>query len=975
MSSLTLITGGPGSGKTGEVVSRLAARYEADPFAETVVLVPTVRHGDQLRRRIVGRRGVALRLRVETIGQLSRALASDVWVPSYTLVEELLARTARGEAGRGPASYFEPIVATGGFNALLGAAVDDLLAEAVEPRALSQAADRSRSPSLRALSAIFAAYGSELECRGWLHPAQAALAAADAVRSGGAPAPTVMLDGFQLFRGGELALLEALAGRSEVVVTLDPGAGDRAGYDYQRLLGRFPDAKVVELGSDAAARRVTVTAGDAPDRERQMRAIARQIKQRLTDQPSLRPSDFAVAFRQVSPHLGMARQVFQEYDLPLDPAAGERLSARPLGVWLRRVLSLARDGWRLRDFVAVLSSGFVDLGRWGLSPGRVAQFARRGREAHLWAGQRALGRIVEDLRADADAMDSGSGRESLRRAADGFDAALRELSGLLERPPSSVTEHARRLDEALFGRPALIGPGSRELPGVDVELDALRGYLRDLAATHDALGGEPEPFESFAARLERQLDAPAVLLREAGGVLLAPMHTLHGLRFDFVAVGGLIEVEFPAPQTSAALLDGDARRALNRAGLALPPEPRLAEDELWASVRTRSDGALGLWKTRLDERGRRAAASFYFDSLVPDEAIQVRATPPEDTASRRELAIACSRQWVDQGRLRPRGAAVWPVVRSAVAVEQLRRSFGHAGPYEGRLASGLVPGLTGEGAVWSATRLESYRTCAFQFFGHYGLRLRELEEEMDSADAAIRGSVIHSVLQDALAPLIARGQPLTPDTLAEAVARLRTSGRGIWSRAPQELGFGRAALWRLDAEPAFQQMEMLLEREAEWSARSGVTRIIGAEERIEAQLPLDPPLRVTATVDRLDAGEDFVVIVDYKSGRQIPRSHVQDGRRVQLQLYGYLAREEAAVDRVVARYAWLDPTIRQWDVDSSREGDVSVLENVAAVAQEVRSSVASGDFRVNPQVQPCPTYCSFRHVCRVNEYSRQKWWG
>ena len=383
----------------------------------------------------------------------------------------------------------------------------------------------------------------------------------------------------------------------------------------------------------------------------------------------------------------------------------------------------------------------------------------------------------------------------------------------------------------------------------------------------------------------------------------------------------------------------------------------------------------GPLEARLDERGRPAAASFYFDSLVPDETVEVGTTPPEDTASRRELAIACSRQWLDQGRLRPRGAAVWPVVRSAVAVEQLRRSFGHAGPYEGRLAAGLVPGLTGKGAVWSATRLESYRTCAFQFFGHYGLRLRELEEEMDSADAAIRGSVIHSVLQDALAPLIARRQPLTPDTLAEAVARLRTSGRGIWSRAPQELGFGRAALWRLDAEPSFQQMEMLLEREAEWSARSGVTRIIGAEERIEAQLPLDPPLRVTATVDRLDAGEDFVVIVDYKSGRQIPRSHVQDGRRVQLQLYGYLAREEAAVDRVVARYAWLDPTIRQWDVDSSREGDVSVLENVAAVAQEVRSSVASGDFRVNPQVQPCPTYCSFRHVCRVNEYSRQKWWG
>ena len=79
----------------------------------------------------------------------------------------------------------------------------------------------------------------------------------------------------------------------------------------------------------------TWVAGDAPDREGQLRAIARQIKQRLTDEPSLRPSDFAVAFRQATPHLGLARQVFSEYDLPLDPAAGEPLSARPLGAWLR----------------------------------------------------------------------------------------------------------------------------------------------------------------------------------------------------------------------------------------------------------------------------------------------------------------------------------------------------------------------------------------------------------------------------------------------------------------------------------------------------------------------------------------------------------------------------------------------------------------------------------------------------------------
>ena len=240
MSNLTLIIGGPGSGKTDEVVSRLAARYEADPFSETVVLVPTVRHGDQFRRRLVGRCGVALRLRVETIATLSRELAPDAQPLSRTLARELLARTARREIERGPAAYFEPIAGTNGFADILSAAVDDLLSEATDPIALSEAAEKSGSPGLTALGAIFAAYSSELERRGWLHQAQIALAAAGAVRAG-RPAPTiVMLDGFQVFRGSELVLLEALAGTSEVTATLDPDAGARSRYDYEQLRRRFP---------------------------------------------------------------------------------------------------------------------------------------------------------------------------------------------------------------------------------------------------------------------------------------------------------------------------------------------------------------------------------------------------------------------------------------------------------------------------------------------------------------------------------------------------------------------------------------------------------------------------------------------------------------------------------------------------------------------------------------------------------------
>ena len=704
VSNLTLIVGGPGSGKTSEVVLRLAARYEADPFAETVVLVPTVRHGDQLRRRLVGRCGVALRLRVETIPQFSRQLAAaarvsrpphprhsraggnpspagKLRVPSYTLAGELLARTARREVERGPAAYFRPIAGTVGFNDLLSDSVDDLLAEAVDPRALSESAARSGSPALTALSAIFAAYAAELERRDWRHPAQIALAAAGALHHGAAPPPAVMLDGFHLFRGSELVLLQALADRSEVAAALDPGAGARARYDYERLLSLFPNAELVEIrppreeepsplprqgelfpllqpygGRGRWGLPPTVTAGEAADREAQVRAIARQIKQRLTGQPSLRPSDCAVAFRQVSPYLSLARQVFEEYDLPLDPAAGERLSARPLGVWLRRLLRLAQDGWRLRDVAAVLSSGFVDLDRWGLSRGLVALFARRGREAHLWAGLDRLGRIVEALHSEAGAeTDSDARLGMLRRTADGMAAALDELRTLLESGSASAAEHARRLDETLFGERAIVSPGVRERAGVAVEIDALRGYLKELASTHEALGGEPEPFDSFAARLERLLDTPAVLLREAGGVLLAPMHMLHGLRFDFVAVGGLIEGRVPGPPGQR----GDPRpRSAGGAG------PRRVADA--AGAASLGGRAVGVGE---DPRGRRSRP-------VEVEGSTSAAAPPRPPTTSIRLTTTRRSRTGRLRRSRPPRSVSWP----------------SPAPGSGRTEAGCVPG-------------------------------------------------------------------------------------------------------------------------------------------------------------------------------------------------------------------------------------------------------------------------------------------
>lgn len=982
MSGLTIVSGPPGSGKTERLVALAAERVEVDRFAATLVLVPTARHGDQFRRRVVERCGVALNLDVTTLRFLARRVADTTAVPSIDVAAELLRRATHERIDAGAAGRFEPVAETPGLHALLTSAVSELVGADVEPSDLVEAAGRAGSEDHEALAAVYGAYRALLDEHGWRDPREAPTLAAEAIDAG-APLPgLVLVDSFEFLNPRELALVAALARRTDVAVALDREGSERARWTAERLGALVPDAATEELAPRPGSAAVTVRS--AFDNEAQLREIARAIKQALAEDASLRPSDFAVVFRQVAPHLTLARRIFAEYDLPFDPAAGERLASRPFGAWVLQLLRLPQHDWRLTRLAALLRSAFLDRGAWGVEGDTVDHALRVGRDLKLFAGMDALRRVPRALAARAD--DAAEGRERyarrLRVALAAIESVTDGLAALLGGERRAAGAWAAALDDALFGADGLVRPSVEGYDSLDVETSALRADLDALRAIDESLGGPAITLDEFADELEARMQRPATLLREAGGVLLAPMHTLHGLRFAYVFVGGLTEGEFPAPRRTGGFLDRRGRDLLHAGGLDLPPEPRATEDELWATASSRAGTGLSLWRPRFDAAGRPRAASWYWHDGAtggagqPDEPASIA---PEDSASLRELAVSLSSGWRDGERRRPRGLDAWPlVVRTAAPVEQRRRSFAAAGAYEGDLAGIAAPSaierLTGGSARWSASRLESYRTCAFQFFGGYALRLREVEDEHTEADAAIRGNVVHDILEDALQPLADEGRALLPATVDGAVARMRDRGRELWDEAPATWSFGRAALWRYEWDNTADEMERLLRREAEENERLGVERIAGLESPIAgtAVPGVEPRMALVGKIDRADAGPNFIQIVDYKTGRAISRKDVDEGRRIQLQLYAIAAREQHGAERLVARYAYLRPPSSEWALDTADPADAALIEAVATHAKAARASVEGGDFRVNPQVPTCPSYCDFRHICRVNQFSRFK---
>ena len=194
---------------------------------DVLLLTPTVRHADQLRRRLVGRCGVAMGLRVESLPRFSHRKAASRASSTIArpVADELLLWITRREVVAGGASYFRPILHTRGLGRLVRTAIVNLASERVDPRQFRSAADNTGMPALQALAAIYCTYLEELGRRGWTHPAAQPFEAVDAVNQGANLPKLVVIDGFQIFRGSELALLKAVAERTPLLLSMDPCTG------------------------------------------------------------------------------------------------------------------------------------------------------------------------------------------------------------------------------------------------------------------------------------------------------------------------------------------------------------------------------------------------------------------------------------------------------------------------------------------------------------------------------------------------------------------------------------------------------------------------------------------------------------------------------------------------------------------------------------------------------------------------------
>jgi ATP-dependent helicase/DNAse subunit B len=972
---LRLIAGPANAGKVGLLLDRYLDALDSHEGAEPVLIVPNRADVDRVERELLHGRRALLGGSIGTFDDLFRRLAGGSAEPRRQLgraEQTLLVR--RVVAGADLHGFARSAERTG-FVDSLERALDELDEGLLSPDAVDGE-----------LGALYAGYREELDRlqrwdRGLLRSHAVERLRTDLDAWGGEP---VFAYGFEDLTGAEWALLEALAARTEVTVSLpyEPGraafaalgrtASDLAGLasGVEELPPRY---EVVAPPALAHLERALFAdePGDAPPLDGVVRffegAGSRGTLELVAEEVlalargGTPPERIGLVVPGYERLRGALETVLGSFGVPYAIDGELRLAQTPLVHALVSLLRFAWGGGTRHDLFAYLRSPFSGLERRSVDfvEGRLRGRAVQAAERVVEEAERLRGAplpALEELREASDPV------EAVRELA---ERMLRDAYGL-EHPPANASG---RLDLRAY--------------------ETLRRLLAELAGWHELSGDLTR--EDVLTAVER-----AALPRrpgdEAGRIAVVDLLRARTRRFDAVFVLGLVEGSLPRRRPGSPFLDEDARRALDERGARLQRPDSVEQDRyLFYTACTRASRRLYLVREAADDDGSpREASPFWHevDSLFDADDV---------------------RRWT---RRRPLSALTWPLEEAptererlralaelashdAAAAEALARANGWERRLERargafrrptRLTNPLVLEQLGSRTAFAVTELERFADCSSAWFVERFLDPRTIDAE---PDAKQRGSVAHNALHRFFSRVPAElgVEKLEPQHVEAATGLMRRcldealAGVRMDLTEMQERELDQT-LWR--------DLAALVEEECESSSPLVPRRFevsFGSDRaapELQRGLELGFGLTLSGKIDRIDVDPFGArgVVQDYKSGKSAYSARqIESELRLQIPLYMLVLRDLVGLEPLGGLYRPLAGARKPRGLVRGSEAETltgyvkhdyldeeafwGVVESARETATALAERMRDGDVRHDPLGGECPSWCDLWTVCRV----------
>jgi ATP-dependent helicase/DNAse subunit B len=759
---------------------------------------------------------------------------------------------------------------------------------------------------------------------------------------------------------------------------------------------------------------VNVAFVEAQNTSLEAREALRWIKARVT-RDGLKPSECAVIAYDIAPYRSFLRSVAREFGVPFHLSCGEPLVSNPAVAAVLNLVELPLLNWARRPLLDVLRTPYLDLSLYGLGREDAWQLDETARVSQViegidqWEEALALAATEDTSHRSENEIDDTRGDDeeghAPRRPMGGAAQALWErLLIFHERlmPPSrgSMADYARWVEDLLAERSGtqLVSCILAQKDTAERDKTAIEAFLKALGALALAESVVARPkvltYAEFCAQLRSVIDSATYQMddefdRRQGRVYATDLKAARGVCYRAVAILGLSEGLRPAPLREDPLLSDEDREECAKAGLPLEPRLRSDQQTVFYEGVTRATEYLLLCRPYLADDGELWEPSPYWTATRILFDASVQRVRPEDTRPHCEAASPAELlDWCVRRRSLPgdyRGLAPeWENLRQLGEVLRSRIESADANGYEGS-ATSLSAALTtrfGPDHVWSASRLESYGACPFQFYATTALGLEERKPPELGYDASQLGSMLHEILERVYR------QTRDPLSLDELLTTLPPVAEAVLDEAPRKYGFRPTPLWETQRQ---ELIDILSRTLSALVAQEGAFWPVHFELRFG--LDGSPPLRLETdqgrvllrgVIDRVDIdAERNIRIIDYKTGSSgLHQNDLAEGRRLQLPIYSLAAANCLELGTPADGFYWsilsgkaghlrLEKFRHETDDGVIYHGADGAMDLAIAHIGNFLRGIREGSFRPSPPSGGCKGYCAARRFCW--RYQPQGW--
>lgn len=726
------------------------------------------------------------------------------------------------------------------------------------------------------------------------------------------------------------------------------------------------------------------------DQESEMRWTLTQVKERLL--AGVNPQDIFVTARDLNKFSGL-RLIADEYGIPISLPQTSNLAVQPLSELIFLLLQAKPDN----------------------HDGAEAYFRLLTAEiSHLLL--RNNWEDADKLRKERYFISRSAAQNCAHEKVPAEDAVLLLLENFIEKIPLQgvLQDYVALLQELLqeLHLEERLGTLYQEntitlntLAAVLRTRDALLKALASLVEDYANCGsnGRRFTYREWQNLLQDTLSQSAIIIKPGrqDGVTVTDVINVQGLHFPYIYLMGVREGEFPQISHENWIYNDKERQELNALGVDMPTTVQgYYEDAFaFASVVAAARKQLTITYYADDESG----ASQYLDlirSLFVTEDMQpLQEKQPlgKPSASPMEL-VKDAGAGCGEDFLRQVNQGAWQAEEAVkIRLQKLKT------PFNGDLSgSDLLPQIARSvGTSFSASMLNGYAQCPFNFLGSRIWKQEEFAAIDDLVQPQDEGEFMHEVLKCFVGKHL-QSKLCTSDFNILEKELLATIDE-VNLRYLENPKLANSTLWQAELPRMTRLLEQWLHFEYEdqinWAGFTPCAVEWDFSSQYGRPLPFTLPsgkrISFRGRIDRLDSNGTQIFVTDYKRSRSPSLEDLKKGLDLQIPIYLLAAEALYAKDvqpvgsayfilknnKRASKFLLADvgnKDLPKRDIKLEQDGAIinetwqSFKDFCSKLLVDYVENIYAGNFLVEPK-DKCKDNCPMKNICRIKELRQMQW--